>query len=55
MFKKNYPLLFFSLLLFLLSLIFIPQSNAAVGKAKQTFKTPANHPTGMTFDGKNIW
>lgn len=55
MLKKNHPVLFLLLFLFLLSLIFIPQSNATIGNAKQTFKTPAKHPTGMTFDGKNIW
>ncbi len=55
MFKKNY--LSFSLVLFLLlfGLIFTPESFAVVGEAKLTFQTPANHPTGMAFDGKSIW
>lgn len=30
-------------------------SNAQIGSAKKTFKTPGTHPTGMTFDGKHIW
>jgi hypothetical protein len=55
MFKKNHPIFLLFLPLFLFCLIFTPKLHAAVGKAKQTFKTPANHPTGMTFDGKYIW
>ncbi len=39
--------------LFLLS-CFTPLS-ALIGQAGKTFKTPAQHPTGMTFDGKLIW
>lgn len=28
---------------------------ATFGQVLKTFKTPATHPTGMTFDGKYIW
>lgn len=55
MHRKNY---FSLVLLFALSLsclIFSAESLAAPGKAKLMFKTPASHPTGMAFDGKNIW
>lgn len=30
-------------------------SKASIGDAVKTFKTPASHPTGMTFDGNSIW
>jgi len=55
MIKRNYPRGALYLLLFQFVLAITPQSYAVVGAAKQTFKTPAEHPTGMTFDGKHIW
>jgi len=29
--------------------------NARIGDALKTFKTPGQHPTGLTFDGQNFW
>jgi len=55
MFNRNYPSSLLVLFSFLFCLIFTPESYAVVGKAKQTFKTPADHPTGLAFDGKYIW
>jgi len=55
MFKRNYQTVFVYLLAILLCLLFVSPVSATVGKAKQTFPTPAQHPTGMTFDGKYIW
>ncbi len=55
MVKKNYLSFLFVLSFLLIYLIFTPESFAVVGKAKLSFKTPADHPTGMAFDGKFIW
>ena len=53
--RKNYLGLFLILSVSLFCLIFTAESFAVLGSAKLTFKTPANHPTGLAFDGKNIW
>jgi sugar lactone lactonase YvrE len=55
MYRKNYLSLFLLLAVLLSCLIFTAESFAVPGRAKLTFKTPANHPTGLAFDGKNIW
>ncbi len=55
MFKRNTSNFIIFLFFFFCCIILNSQSSAVVGNAKQTFKTPANHPTGMAFDGKNIW
>lgn len=31
------------------------KTTATIGDAVKTFPTPAQHPTGMAFDGKSIW
>lgn len=33
----------------------ITQTFAYTGEVVKTFKTPGNYPTGLTFDGKNLW
>lgn len=33
----------------------IVDATAVIGHAEKTFKTPAQHPTGLTFDGKFLW
>lgn len=55
MFKRNASIIIIFVCFFPGCLFLISQTYAVVGNAKQTFKTPANHPTGMAFDGKNIW
>lgn len=55
MFNKKSKLSIIFLTVFTLSLCYFSSLNATIGDAIKTYKTPAKHPTGMTFDGKNIW
>ncbi len=41
--------------LLLLVIIFSLSAKAQTGKIIKSFKTQGNYPTGLCFDGKNLW
>ena len=55
MFKNTQKRVMGNFVILVIAVLSFSNLQAAIGHAQKTFKTPATHPTGMTFDGEYIW
>ena len=55
MFTNTQKRVISNFVLLIIAVFSVLNLQATFGQVLKTFKTPATHPTGMTFDGNYIW